>query len=156
MSSAFHDDDHSRDYDAPAVNGDINVTPLVDVMLVLLIIFMVVTPALLQGFTATLPVGDNLAERPEEESRVVVGIDVDGQWYFNKKKISKQFMLNSLTEAFNARPEDKVLYLKADSGLPFQDIMEMMDMGRDSGARVLAAVSEATPEAQEKAKKKGK
>ena len=135
-----------RSYDAPAVAGDINVTPLVDVMLVLLIIFMVVTPALLQGFTAVLPVGDNLAERPEEESRVVVGIDVEGKWYFNKRPISKENMLNALTTAFNERPEDKVLYLKADAGLPYEAILEMMDIGRDSGARVLAAVSEKTPE----------
>jgi biopolymer transport protein ExbD len=139
-------DETGREYDSPAVQGDINVTPLVDVMLVLLIIFMVVTPALLQGFTATLPVGDNLAERPEEESRVVVGIDVDGRWYFNKKLISKENMLPTLTSAFAQRPEDKVLYLKADAGLQYQEILEMMDVGRDAGARVLAAVSEKTPE----------
>jgi len=119
-------------------------------MLVLLIIFMVVTPALLQGFTAVLPVGDNLAERPEEESRVVVGIDVEGKWYFNKRPISKENMLNALTTAFNERPEDKVLYLKADAGLPYEAILEMMDIGRDSGARVLAAVSEKTPEEKSK------
>jgi biopolymer transport protein ExbD len=52
------------------LQGEINVTPMVDVMLVLLIIFMVVTPALLQGFTATLPQGANLIERPADEARV--------------------------------------------------------------------------------------
>jgi hypothetical protein len=78
MSMSTGGEGPSSQYDAPSVSGDINVTPLVDVMLVLLIIFMVVTPSLLQGFQATLPVGDNLLERPEEESRVVVGIDVDG------------------------------------------------------------------------------
>ena len=132
--------------DKPALQGDINVTPLVDVMLVLLIIFMIVTPTLLQGFQATLPTGDNLLERPEEESRVVVGIDVDGNWYFNKRPISRENMYVALQTAFAERPEDKVLYLKADSGLPFQAILEMMDIGRDAGARVLAAVSEATPD----------
>jgi biopolymer transport protein ExbD len=136
-------------YSQPAVSSDINVTPLVDVMLVLLIIFMVVTPALLQGFQATLPVGDNLLERPEEESRVVVGIDVDGAWYFNKRPISRENMLPALTRAFAERPEDKVLYMKADSDLPYSAILEMMDIGRDAGARVLAAVSEATPEPEE-------
>jgi biopolymer transport protein ExbD len=153
MSEAGEQKGH--EYDSPQVNGDINVTPLVDVMLVLLIIFMVVTPALLQGFTATLPVGDNLQERPEEESRVVVGIDVDGNLYFNKKAVrgnDQALLVQAMTTAFAERPEDKVLYLKADQGLPYQKILEMMDMGRDSGARVLAAVSEATPEAQEKAK----
>jgi biopolymer transport protein ExbD len=139
----------SKHYDAPSVSSDINVTPLVDVMLVLLIIFMVVTPSLLQGFQAVLPVGDNLLERPEEESRVVVGIDVDGNWYFNKRPITKDNMFLALQTAFAERPEDKVLYLKADAGLPFQDVLEMMDLGRDAGARVLAAVSEATPQPTE-------
>jgi biopolymer transport protein TolR len=148
-----------HEYDSPQVNGDINVTPLVDVMLVLLIIFMVVTPALLQGFTATLPVGDNLQERPEEESRVVVGIDVDGNLFFNKRAVpgnDQQRLVQAMTQAFADRPEDKVLYLKADAGLPYQKVLEVMDMGRDSGARVMAAVSEATPEAQEAAKAKRK
>ena len=131
------------------VQPDINVTPLVDVVLVLLIIFMVVTPALLQGFQATLPTGDNLLERPEEESRVVVGIDVDGNWYFNKRPITRDNMYLALQTSFAERPEDKVLYLKADQGLPYQSILEMMDIGRDAGARVLAAVSEATPKPAE-------
>jgi biopolymer transport protein ExbD len=139
----------SKEYDNPSVSSDINVTPLVDVMLVLLIIFMVVTPALLQGFQAVLPTGDNLLERPEEESRVVVGIDVDGNWYFNKRPISRDNMFVALQTSFIERPEDKVLYLKADSGLPYQAILEMMDIGRDAGARVMAAVSEATPEPTE-------
>jgi biopolymer transport protein TolR len=152
MSISTGGDRPSSNYSAPAVSSDINVTPLVDVMLVLLIIFMVVTPALLQGFTAVLPTGDNLLERPEEESRVVVGIDVDGNWYFNKRPISKDNMYLALQTSFAERPEDKVLYLKADQGLPYQAILEMMDIGRDAGARVLAAVSEATP--QEDTKKK--
>ena len=141
--------DKESEYENPDVQGDINMTPLVDVMLVLLIIFMVVTPALLQGFQADLPTGDNLLERPEEESRVVVGIDVEGAWYFNKRPIDKELMLPALTRAFAERPEDKVLYLKADAGLPYYDVLTMMDLGRDAGARVLAAVSESTPEESE-------
>ncbi len=133
-------------YDQPALNNDINVVPLCDVMLVLLIIFMIVTPTILQGFQATLPVGDNLLERPEEESRVVVGIDVEGNYYFNKKPISHENMLGAMTSAFAARPEDKVLYLKAHSGIAYGEVMTLMDLGREAGARVLAAVSEtATP-----------
>jgi biopolymer transport protein ExbD len=138
-----------QDYDSPDVNSEINMTPFVDIMLVLLIIFMVITPALLQGFQATLPVGDNLLERPEEESRVVVGIDVEGAWYFNKRPIAKDLMLPALKRAFAERPEDKVLYMKAHSDLPYYDVLTMMDLGRDAGARVLAAVSESTPEPEE-------
>jgi biopolymer transport protein ExbD len=129
-------------YDQPALNNEINVVPLCDVMLVLLIIFMIVTPTLLQGFQATLPVGDNLLERAEDETRVVVGIDVEGNWYFNKKPITREQMLPTLTQAFIDRPEDKVLYLKAHYELPYRDIMYMMDIGRDAGALVMAGVSE--------------
>ena len=129
-------------HDQPALQGDINVTPLVDVMLVLLIIFMIVTPTLLQGFQATLPVGDNLLERPEDESRVIVGIDIEGNWYFNKKPITREAMPNTLAQAFADRPEDKVLYLKAHNQRPYRDIMQMMDVGREAGALVMAAVSE--------------
>src|SRR5688572_4343484 len=117
MSMATGGAGPSAQYDNPSVSSDINVTPLVDVMLVLLIIFMVVTPALLQGFQAVLPTGDNLLERPEEESRVVVGIDVDGNWYFNKRPITRENMYVALQTAFAERPEDKVLYMKADAGL---------------------------------------
>ena len=129
-------------HDQPALQGDINVTPLVDVMLVLLIIFMIVTPTLLQGFQATLPLGDNLLERPEDETRVIVGIDIDGNYYFNKKPITVEALPNTLAQAFADRPEDKVLYLKAHNGRPYRDVMIMMDIGRDAGALVLAAVSE--------------
>ena len=149
MSLFDLDADKESHYETPAVSSEINMTPFVDIMLVLLIIFMVITPALLQGFQAQLPMGDNLLERPEEESRVVVGIDVDGAWYFNKRPIDKELMLPALQRAFAERPEDKVLYLKADAGLPYYDVLTMMDLGRDAGARVLAAVSESTPEPEE-------
>jgi biopolymer transport protein ExbD len=128
--------------DKPALQGDINVTPLVDVMLVLLIIFMIVTPTLLQGFQAVLPVGDNLLERPEDESRAVVGIDIDGNWYFMKKPITREALPGALQAAFAAKPEDKVLYLKAHHERPYRDIITMMEVGRDAGALVMAAVSE--------------
>jgi biopolymer transport protein TolR len=149
MSLFDLDSEKESHYESPAVSSEINMTPFVDIMLVLLIIFMVITPALLQGFQAALPMGDNLLERPEEESRVVVGIDVEGAWYFNKRPIRKELMLPALQRAFAERPEDKVLYLKADAGLAYYDVLTMMDLGRDAGARVLAAVSEAIPEPEE-------
>ena len=61
-----------------AVKADINVTPMIDVMLVLLIIFMIVTPLIAAGFKATLPKGKNLDPRPEGDNEVVLGIDQGG------------------------------------------------------------------------------
>ncbi len=131
------------------LTGDINVTPMVDVMLVLLIIFMVVTPMLLQGFTATLPQGENLLERPADEARVVLGIDVAGEWYINRVRIDVNDAAALLAAEFAAQPEDKVLFLKAHHDLPYEEIAVAMQVGRDAGARVLAAVSEPTPGSQD-------
>ena len=130
--------------DTPPMS-EINVTPMVDVMLVLLIIFMVVTPLLLQGFTATLPMGENLLERPADEARVTLGIDVAGDWYLNRVKIKREDAQSLLAAEFALQPEDKVLFLKAHHDLPYEEIAVAMQIGRDAGARVLAAVSEQTP-----------
>ena len=130
------------------VQSDINVTPMVDVMLVLLIIFMVVTPMLMQGFTATLPQGENLLERPSDEARVTLGIDVAGQWYLNRTRIARDQAPALLAAEFAAQPEDKVLFLKAHHDLPYEEIAVAMQVGRDAGARVLAAVSDPTPGSQ--------
>jgi len=134
------------------LQGEINVTPMVDVMLVLLIIFMVVTPALLQGFTATLPQGANLIERPADEARVTLGLDVQGNYYLNRQLIPKDQALVRLQTEFNLQPDDKVLFLKAHYDLPYQQVLEAMKIGRDAGARVMAAVSEQSPEARARAR----
>jgi len=123
--------------------SDINVTPMVDVMLVLLIIFMVVTPTIMAGFSAVLPTGDNLKSRPEEEGRVVFGVDIRGNYYLDKKPVAREQVPAMLAQAFRERPQDKVLFLKADANLPYQEIIDVMKLGRDAGARVLAAVAEA-------------
>jgi biopolymer transport protein ExbD len=135
-----------------ALQGDINVTPMVDVMLVLLIIFMVVTPALLQGFTATLPQGANLIERPADEARVTLGLDVQGNYYLNRQLIPKDQALVRLQTEFALQPDDKVLFLKAHDDLPYEEVLVAMRIARDAGARVMAAVSEQSPEARARAR----
>jgi len=89
------------------VMGDINVTPMVDVMLVLLVIFMIVTPLITAGFQAQLPEGEHLKSRPEEETRVVLGIDQDGNYFLNKKPIRREDAKNLVTAEFNARPRGR-------------------------------------------------
>src|SRR5947208_14307255 len=90
-----------------------NVTPMIDVMLVLLIIFMVVTPALLAGFNAVPPTGQNLKDHPEDaENDQVLGIDRDGTYYLNKKPISKDAIEQEIKRIYDARTTDKVMFLK--------------------------------------------
>src|SRR5215468_2126584 len=96
---------------AGSVQSTPNVTPMIDVMLVLLIIFMVVAPALMAGFNATPPEGVNLKDHPEDEqSDQVLGIDRDGQYYLNKRPIRNEELAAKLKTIFEARTEDKILY----------------------------------------------
>ena len=120
-----------------------NVTPMIDVMLVLLIIFMVVTPALLAGFNATPPEGINLKDHPEDEQTdQVLGIDRDGQYYLNKKQIRNDDLPKLLKQIFDNRVEDKILYLKADKTLDYSKVLDALDIASKNGVRVIGMISD--------------
>jgi biopolymer transport protein TolR len=123
-----------------------NVTPMIDVMLVLLIIFMVVTPALMAGFNATPPEGVNLKDHPEDENTdQVLGIDSDGQYYLNKRPIKNEDLPTKLKSIFDARTEDKILYLKADKGLAYAKVIDAIDIASKNGVRVVGMISDQRP-----------
>jgi biopolymer transport protein ExbD len=126
------------------VNADINVTPMADVMLVLLIIFMITAPLIASGFVATMPEGINIIKAPEEPDDVVLGIDNQGRYFLNTKVIAKDDVQSALTTIYNARTKDKILLLKADKGLSMGVIQEAITMARKSGVRVVSAVTEQT------------
>ena len=120
-----------------------NVTPMIDVMLVLLIIFMVVAPALMAGFNATPPEGVNLKDHPEDEqSDQVLGIDRDGQYYLNKRQIRNEDLASKLKSIFEARTEDKILYLKADKTLDYSKVIDAVDIASKNGVRVVGMISD--------------
>ena len=125
-----------------AVKADINVTPMIDVMLVLLIIFMIVTPLIAAGFKATLPKGKNLDPRPEGDNEVVLGIDEAGRYFLNGRGLPDGTLEDQLRGIFAARTEDKVLYFKADNQLKYKKIQEAVETARRSGVRVMAAITE--------------
>ena len=128
------------------VQSSPNVTPMIDVMLVLLIIFMVVTPALLAGFAATPPQAVNLKDHPEDANLdQVLGIDRDGNYYLNKKPIKTQDVGPMLKQIFDARTEDKILYLKADKNLDYSKVLDAIDIAAHNGVRVLGAISDQQP-----------
>lgn len=127
-----------------AVKSEPNVVPMIDVMLVLLIIFMVVLPALTSGFTANPPQGINLKSHPEEDTDQVLGIDRDGNYYINKRPIPFDSIGPVLREIYAAR-EDYVLYVKADKDLPYAKVLDAMDIASKNGVRVVGAVSEQQP-----------
>ena len=125
-----------------AVKSDINVTPMIDVMLVLLIIFMIVTPLIAAGFKATLPKGKNLDPRPEGENEVVLGIDEFGRYFLNGRPLPEGTLEDQLRGIFQARTEDKILYFKADNKLKYSKIDEAVETARRAGVRVMAAITE--------------
>ena len=125
-----------------AVKADINVTPMIDVMLVLLIIFMIVTPLIAAGFKATLPKGKNLDPRPEGENEVILGIDQAGRYFLNGRPLPDGTLEDQLRGIYAARTEDKILYFKADNQLKYAKIQEAVETARRSGVRVMAAITE--------------
>jgi biopolymer transport protein ExbD len=129
-----------------AVQSTPNVTPMIDVMLVLLIIFMVVTPALLAGFQATPPQAVNLKDHPEDANLdQVLGIDRDGNYYLNKRPIRTADVGPMLKQIYDARTEDKILYVKADKGLDYSKVVDALDLAAKNGVRVTGLISEQRP-----------
>jgi biopolymer transport protein TolR len=128
------------------VQSSPNVTPMIDVMLVLLIIFMVVTPALLAGFNADPPKAVNLKDHPEDANLdQVLGIDRDGNYYLNKKRIRTEDVGPMLKQIYDKRTEDKILYLKADKGLDYSKVLDALDLAAKNGVRVTGMISEQRP-----------
>jgi len=124
-----------------------NVTPMVDVMLVLLIIFMVVTPALLAGFNAEPPQAQNIKDHPEDDQTdQVLGIDKDGHYYPNKKQIRQEDVAAALKHIYVDTPrDDKIMYLKADKDLAYAKVLDMMDLASKNGVKVVAMIGDQRP-----------
>ncbi len=125
-----------------AVKAEPNVTPMIDVMLVLLIIFMVVAPALLAGFNANPPQGQNLKSHPEDETDKTLGIDRDGKYYLDKQPIRYEDIPTRLKQIYSARTQDFILYVKADKGLDYEKVLDALDIASKNGVRVVGMISD--------------
>lgn len=126
-----------------SVKAEPNVIPMIDIMLVLLIIFMIVTPLIAAGFKATMPKGKNLDSRPEGDNEIILGIDANGQYFLDGKgPVDPVVLEEQLKAMYAARSEDKIIYFKADNDLEFGRIQAAVEMARRSGVRVMAAITE--------------
>lgn len=133
-----------------SVKAEPNVTPLVDVMLVLLIIFMVIIPTLTSGLNAEPPKGINLKKHPEESGDQLLGIDRKGVYYLNRQPIKNEDLGTALKRIYDAREEDKILYLRADKNLEYSKVQDAVDIAAKSGVRVTGLISEQVPGTEEK------
>ncbi len=124
------------------VKSEPNVVPMIDVMLVLLIIFMIVTPLISAGFKATMPKGANLDADPEGENEVILGIDESGNYYIDGRGVAKGALEDQLKAKYSGREKDKILYLKADNQLAYGSVQEAIEIARTAGVRVIAAVTD--------------
>ena len=119
-----------------------NVTPMIDVALVLLIVFTVMMPMLGTGYSPVPPTATNLAAHPKGPTDATLGIDRDGNYYLNKHTVRASMLETRLHRIFASRTDDRVLYLLADRNLDYGVVHEALDMAARSGARVVGLVSE--------------
>ncbi|MGH7651892.1 MAG: ExbD/TolR family protein [Gemmatimonadaceae bacterium] len=122
-----------------------NVTPMIDVMLVLLIIFMLVIPAITSGFQAIPPMGVNLKPHPEEDQDQVLGIDVNGQYYLNKKAIKNADLGPMLKQIFENRTEGRLLYVKADKSLAYGKVLDALDIAAHNDVATTGMITDQRP-----------
>jgi len=123
------------------LKADINVTPLVDVMLVLLIIVMLIAPMLQKGVDISLPEADNSGDKPDTADQVVVHVDKLSKLYVNSLPVSEAEVITRL-QAVLENSADKIVYLKGDRDAPYKAIMEMMDALRGAGIESVALITE--------------
>src|SRR5438128_1434768 len=109
----------------PKAMGDINVTPLVDVVLVLLLVFMITAPMMSRGIDVSLPVA-NIKENTPEEPRVSVSINAEERLYLNDKPILPSLLIDQLRGMMEGR-QNKLVYLRADEGLRYGKVIEVVD-----------------------------
>ena len=131
-----------------SVKAEPNVVPMIDIMLVLLIIFMLVIPAVSAGFQAIPPQGQNLKPHPEEDTDQVLGIDADGQYYLNRVPIPNAELGARLNEIFGSREEDFLLYVKAHKDLEYSKILDALDIAAKNKVRVAGMITDQLPGTQ--------
>ena len=123
------------------VKSEINVTPLVDVCLVLLIIFMVVTPMLQKGRPVLLPQTDNPGKKPESQNEVLISIQADKAIFIDTKWFPEKEFLAKMKE-LGERASSKDILIKADARLNYVDVRNVMKMVKEGGFEKVALITE--------------
>jgi len=129
----------------PEVKSDINVTPLVDVVLVLLIIFMVVTPMLQKGVNVMLPLTTNPDKKPDNENQLIVSVKSDSTIYIDQNWVPKTEFVDQMKEMYQRGPGKEIM-IKGDSRLRYKDVKKVMDMINEAGYENVGLITERIPD----------
>ncbi len=129
------------------LQSEINVTPMVDIMLVLLIIFMVVTPFLQQGITVALPKNMNNPDVDPniiKESSIVVSIPNDGEYYLGKKRVAKEELTDKVDTMLKGikNEQDRIVYIKSGVGVSYGDVVNVINEVRKLGVDKIGLVAD--------------
>ena len=128
------------------VNSNINVTPMVDVMLVLLIIFMVITPMLQKGVTVDLAKANNPKPMPdaEKEDALIVAVMKDGSIFFDTQRVAPEELTQKVKDRLDrmSNKNDKEVYVKADARARYKSVVDVVDNVRSAGVDTLGLLTE--------------
>jgi biopolymer transport protein TolR len=128
------------------LQSEINVTPMVDIMLVLLIIFMVVTPFLQKGVTVAIPRDTKYADEDQainKETSVIVAIPKDGQYYLGKKQVNLDDLKVQIDKALaNKKEEDKIVYIKSGVEVSYGEVVRVINAVREKGVDKIGLVAD--------------
>jgi biopolymer transport protein TolR len=133
------------------VKSEPNVVPMIDIMLVLLIIFMIVIPAIGAGFTATPPTGANLDIQQEADEDQILGIDVRGNYYLNRQPVAPGDLETALRRIYEVRDPSlgAILFVKADRDIEYQKVLDALHSAAAAGVTKTGLIGEMTRGGQE-------
>jgi biopolymer transport protein ExbD len=121
--------------------AEINVTPLVDVMLVLLIIMMIIAPMLQKGVDVRLPTASNSVDKPETQEQTVVHVTADGRFYVNAVPVNEADLTTRVTDILETKKE-RIVLIKADEDAQYGKVMDAMDQLRAAGVEDMGLITE--------------
>ena len=124
-----------------ALNSEINVTPLADVMLVLLIIVMLIAPLLQAGVLVSLPEASNTVEKADNDAQTVLHVDASGRFYVDNIPTDESQLMASVQRALDRKTE-RIVLIKADQNARYGEVMEVMDRLQRAGIEDIGLVTE--------------